>query len=187
MVTTKPISILGISGSSRIGSLNKSLLNSARELLPANARLELAEIANIPLYNQDDELSLPLSVELLKERVSQADAILLATPEYNHSIPPVLKNALDWASRPAGMNSWSGKPVAIIGASAGAMVTSRGQLHLRQVLAALEMQVVNTPEVFVGCALQRFDVNGCLIGIGARDLLQRLLEHLTRAAEKHRQ
>jgi chromate reductase len=186
MTTTTPVSILGIPGSLRAGSYNKLLLKAAQELLPSTAQLEILDISDIPLYNQDNEGSLPRSVELLKEKVQQADAVLFATPEYNYSIPAVLKNAIDWASRPMGKNSWLRKPAAIIGASAGVLGTVRAQYHLRQVLVALDMQVANKPEVLIGAAHQRFDADGRLVDSTSRELLKSLLENLIALAEQHR-
>jgi chromate reductase len=187
MATTTPVSILGISGSLRSGSYNKLLLEAAQELLPSTAELKIFDISDIPLYNQDNEYPLPRSVEILKEKVGQADAILFASPEYNYSIPAVLKNAIDWASRPQGENAWLRKPAAIIGASPGMLGTVRAQNHLRQVLFALDMHVVNKPEVLVGGARERFDADGRLVDVASRTLLKGLLENLIALAEEHRQ
>ena len=111
----KRLTLLGIAGSLRHASYNRALLRVAQQLVPANTVLEIFDIAGIPLFNQDDENTLPTEVIEFKTRIRAADAILIATPEYNYSIPGVLKNAIDWASRPPGDNVWSGKPVAVLG------------------------------------------------------------------------
>jgi chromate reductase len=130
----KKVKILGFAGSLRKQSYNRGLLQAALEVAPStNCNLEIFDLEGIPLYNQDEENKLPKSVVQLKAKVRAADAILIATPEYNYSIPGVLKNALDWASRPYGDNAWDNKPVAIMGASPGMQGTSRSQYHLRQV------------------------------------------------------
>jgi chromate reductase, NAD(P)H dehydrogenase (quinone) len=112
----KRLNLLGVAGSLRRASYNHALLRAAQQLVPANTVLEIFDIAGIPLFNQDDENTLPMEVVEFKTRIRAADAILIATPEYNCSIPGVLKNAIDWVSRPSGDNAWSGKPVAVVGA-----------------------------------------------------------------------
>jgi chromate reductase len=175
-----PIAILGIAGSLRQGSYNRAALRAAERLVPEGARLDIFDLAGIPLFNQDDERNLPPRVVELKRSIRAADAILLATPEYNYSFPGVLKNAIDWASRPYGDNSWEGKPVAVMGASPGNLGTSRAQYHLRQVLMALNMRALNRPEVLISSAAERFDVEGNLkdenTGKHIRSLLQTLVE-----------
>jgi chromate reductase len=172
------IKILGIAGSLRAQSFNLSLLKTAQESLPAGAQMEIFDLADLPIYNQDLEQTLPPSVERLKAAIKGADAILFATPEYNYSIPGVLKNAIDWASRPGGTSAWAGKPAAIIGASAGALGTARAQYHLRQILVALDMPTVNLPEVMIGGARDRFDANGQLTDEKSKQLLGSLLANL---------
>ncbi|MEM2373429.1 MAG: NAD(P)H-dependent oxidoreductase [Thermoproteota archaeon] len=147
----------------RKGSYNRALLRAAAELMPRNAKLEIFDIEGIPLYNQDFENDVPAKVKEFKEKIRRADAILIATPEYNYSFPGVLKNAIDWASRPPGDNSFEGKPVAIMSASIGTLGGARAQYHLRQVLIALNMYPINRPEVMVPLAREKFDENGRLI------------------------
>src|SRR4051794_24323307 len=118
-----PIAILGIAGSLRKASFNRALLRAAIELAPPDVTVETFDLSPIPLFNEDIERDPPASVVDLKARIRAADAILFATPEYNFSIPGVLKNAIDWASRPYGDNAWDGKPVAIMGASVGYLGT----------------------------------------------------------------
>jgi chromate reductase, NAD(P)H dehydrogenase (quinone) len=136
---SQPIGILGLAGSLRRASYNRGALRAAQKLVPENASIEIFELDDIPLFNQDLENSLPSAVADLKEKVRSAHAILFVTPEYNYSVPGVLKNAVDWASRPFGDNAWDGKPVAIMGASIGTTGTARAQYHLRQMFVFLNM------------------------------------------------
>jgi len=154
------------------------LLRAAGEALPEGVTLEEFDLAGVPVFNQDAEDPLPESVARLKERIEAADAILIATPEYNYSAPGVLKNAIDWASRPQGGNSWQGKPVAVMGASMGLMGTSRAQYHLRQMFVFLDMYPVNKPEVMIASAHQKFDEEGRLTDAKAREMVGRLVASL---------
>jgi chromate reductase len=153
-------------------------LTAAQELLPERATLEVFGLDGIPPFNEDDERVLPPRVVELKARVREADAILFATPEYNYSVPGVLKNAIDWASRPYGDNVWDGKPVAIMGASPGPQGSARAQYHLRQMFVFLNMYPVNRPEVMIANAAQRFDAQGHLADEGSRTRIRQLLEAL---------
>jgi chromate reductase len=175
---SRQVGIFGFAGSLRKDSYNKGLLRSAAELMPKNAVLEIFDLEGIPLFNQDLERKPPAEVKKFKAKIKAADAILIATPEYNYSIPGVLKNAIDWASRPPADNAFDGKPVAIIGASTGMLGTARAQYHLRQCFVTLNMYPVNHPEVFVGHAKEKFDENGRLYDEKARKLLAELLENL---------
>ncbi len=157
-----PLTILGIAGSLRQASYNRAALRAAQQLVPDGVSLEIFDLEGIPPFNQDDEAHPPERVAQFKQRIRAADAILIVTPEYNYSIPGVLKNAIDWASRPYGDSAWEGKPVAIMGASIGAMGTSRAQYHLRQVFVFLNMYPLNRPEVMITNAAQRFDEKGNL-------------------------
>ena len=125
---SSPVRILSIAGSLRRGSFNHATLRAASELAPEGTSIETFELDGIPAFNQDDEQNPPGKVIELKQRVRQADAILFVTPEYNYSIPSVLKNAIDWASRPYGDSAWNGKPAVIMGASIGAIGTARAKL-----------------------------------------------------------
>ncbi|HEU4434863.1 MAG TPA: NAD(P)H-dependent oxidoreductase [Pyrinomonadaceae bacterium] len=173
-----PIVILGIAGSLRKESYNRLLLRAAQELSPEGARIETFEIDGMPAFNQDEEADPHPRVVELKQRVRAADAILFVTPEYNYSIPGVLKNAIDCASRPYGDSAWSGKPVAVMGASIGAIGTARAQYHLRQAFVFLNMFPVNQPEVMVGNAQKRFDQEGKLTDETTKQLVQQLLAEL---------
>jgi len=156
------VKILGISGSLREGSYNSSALRAAASVLPDGAELEIIDISGIPMFNQDAVEELPEAVVELKRKIAEADALLFATPEYNYSVPGVLKNVLDWGSRPYGDNTWDGKPAAIMGASTGILGTARAQYHLRQVFVALNILVINRPEVMITHAAEKFDESGNL-------------------------
>jgi chromate reductase len=173
-----PVKILGLAGSLRRASYNRAALRAAQSLVPADATLETIELDGIPGFNQDDEKSPPPRVVELKARVRAADAILIVTPEYNYSVPGVLKNAIDWASRPYGDSAWTGKPVAVMGASVGTLGTARAQYHLRQMFVFLNMYPVNQPEVMIANAAQRFDEQGNLTDEKARELIGQLLASL---------
>ena len=171
-------SILGILGSLRKASFNRYALVAAQALVPAGAALETFELEGIPPFNQDQEKQPPTRVTELKAKVRAADAILFATPEYNYSIPGVLKNAIDWASRPYGDNAWQGKPVAVMGASVGILGSARAQYHLRQCFVFLNMYPVNQPEVLIASAAQRFNERGELTDETSRELIRKLLAEL---------
>jgi len=172
------LTILGIAGSLRRASYNRAALRAAQALAADGVRLEICELDGIPLFNQDLEREPPAAVVELKRRVRAADAILFATPEYNHSMPGVLKNAIDWASRPYGDSAWAGKPVAVIGASSGVAGTVRAQAHLRQIFVTLDMPAVNQPQVLIANAAQKFDAEGNLTDDTARELIGQLLQNI---------
>ena len=174
----KPITILGIAGSLRRQSYNRSALRAAQQLGPEGATLEIFELDGIPAFNQDDEQNPPAKVVELKKRVRAADALLFVTPEYNYSVPGVLKNAIDWASRPYGDNAWEGKPAAIMGASIGNIATARAQYHLRQIFVFLNVLALSRPEVMIGNAADRFDENGNLTDETTKGYIERLLQAL---------
>src|SRR5215472_16552205 len=177
-MTNKPIHILGIAGSLRRDSYNRAALRTATTLVPAGAMLETFALDGIPVFNQDEEENPPATVVELKRQMREADAMLFVTPEYNYSVPGVLKNAIDWASRPYGDSAWNGKPAAIMGASLGALGTARAQYHLRQMLVYLNMFPINQPEVMIGNAAARFDTEGNLRDATTQDFIRQLLQHL---------
>jgi chromate reductase len=170
--------VLAIAGSLREKSYNRGLVRAARALAPAGMEIIEADISDIPLYNGDDDGDTqPAPVLALAEKVKEADALLFATPEYNYSIPGVLKNAIDWMSRvPGGI--FAGKPAAIMGASMGGMGTSRSQYHLRQVLVFLDVHPLNKPEVFVSAAHEKCDDNGDLQDQATKDMISKQLTAL---------
>lgn len=172
----KAMRILGISGSLRKNSYNTAALRAAQELLPPGVTLEIFDLTPIPMYNEDLE-PFPPAVQAFRERIATSDALLIATPEYNHSIPGVLKNALDWASCTPDPPCEQ-KPVAIFGASTGRFGTLRAQLHLREICRALDMLVLPKPELFIAQAEEKFDAQGKLIDPETRQRLRALLEAL---------
>ena len=174
----EPFRILGIAGSLRQRSYNRAALRAAAQLVPEGVTLEIFDLAGIPPFNEDEEPHPPARVTEFKARIRAADAILFATPEYNYSIPGVLKNAIDWASRPYGDNAWDGKPVAVMGATVGQMGTSRAQYHLRQVFVFTNMHPLNQPEVMIADAARRFDERGNLTDDKTKELIRRLLAGL---------
>ena len=155
------ISLLGIAGSLRRASTNRGLLRAAQAQLPAEAQLDIADLTDIPFYNQDITAK-PAAVSRLLAQIGAADALVLACTEYNYSLAPALKNILDWASREPDNALLAGKPVAIMGAGGG-MGTSRAQYHLRQVCVFLDLRPLNKPEVFANAFAGGFDANGNLI------------------------
>jgi chromate reductase len=154
------------------------------ELKPKDVKLEIFDLEGIPPFNQDLEDEMPEKVKLLKAKIRVADSILIATPEHNYSIPGVLKNALDWASRPYGDNSFEGKPVAVMSASTGMLGGARAQYHLRQVFVFLDMHPINKPEVIVPFADEKFDEEGRLTDEKTRDKIKELLESLVAWTKK---
>ena len=176
------IRILGIAGSTRDGSFNRMALAAAAGHLPPGSTLGIFELHDIPVYVQQFESRRPAAVANLKAAIEAADAILFATPEHNGSVSAELKSAIDWASRPMGSNSWSGKVGAVIGASPGALGTVRAQGHLRQIMASLDMVAIGQPDVLIASAPQKFDADGVLIDAKARELLARLMTRLVATA-----
>ena len=169
------VKILGIAGSLRKGSFNQSALRAAADLVPDGAEIEIYDIDGFPGYNQDLDSDPPAKVPEFKQKIREADAILICSPEYNYSVPGVLKNAIDWASRPYGDSAWDGKPAAIMGASTGAVGTARMQYHLRQTMVFLNMFPLNRPEVMIGHAADKFDAEGNLTDEKTREHIRKTL------------
>jgi chromate reductase len=178
--------ILGIAGSLRKESFNRSILRAATQLVPQDASIDVFELDGIPGFNQDEEQNPPAKIANLKKRVRESDAILFVTPEYNYSVPGVLKNAIDWASRPYGDSAWNGKPAAMMGASIGAMGTARAQYHLRQMMVFLNMYPINQPEVMIANAPKGFDADGNLTDETSKELIRQLLQNLVNWAQQLR-
>lgn len=172
------LKVLGFAGSLRTGSYNKALLHAAKNFIPEDVNLETFDIDGIPAFNQDIENDMPNKVKDFKSKIREADAILIATPEYNYSVPGVLKNAIDWASRPYGDNPFDGKPVAIMSASIGMLGGARAQYHLRQMFVFLNMFPINGPEVIVTFAQDKFDAQGKLIDENTQKFLRQLIQNL---------
>ena len=156
------VSIFGFAGSLRFGSYNKMLLKTAQELSPENVKIEIFDIEGIPLFNQDLENKPNDKLKIFKEKIKAADGLLIVTPEYNYSVPGVLKNAIDAVSRPHATNPFEEKPVGIMGASIGMLGTARAQYHLRQSMVILNAHVMNRPEIMVSFAENKFDQTGRL-------------------------
>lgn len=171
------IKVLGIAGSLRKNSYNKSLLKAAIELKPDKMEIEIYELNEIPLYNEDvEKAGLPESVRIFKEKIADADSLLIASPEYNYSVSGVLKNAIDWASRTPKTSPLQKKPYAIIGASSGMSGTIKAQMHLRQIGVFNNMFAMNKPEVYVTLAKQKFSEKGELTDEPTREHLKKFLE-----------
>jgi chromate reductase len=180
------LKILGIAGSLRRGSFNAAALRAAQELAPAGMTIDIFHIAPIPLYDEDVKVQgFPPVVTDLRARIKAADGLLLATPEYNYSTSGVLKNAIDWASRPP-EQPFDGKPIALMGASGGALGTARAQYHLRQMFIFLNAHVLNRPEVMIGGATSKFDAEGKLTDQATRDFLGTMLTSFKAWIEKLR-
>lgn len=179
--------LLAIPGSLRRASLNRALLEAAGELLPAGVTLVLEDLRELPLYDGDldDDASRPASVVALKQRVTEADAVLIATPEYNYGVPGVLKNAIDWASRPGYRSPFRDKPVAILSASPSPVGGARVQGQLKQVLLGMAAEVFPYPEFLVGGAHQKI-VDGRLIDENTRAHLRDMLAALVAWVERRR-
>jgi len=178
------INILGFTGSLRRNSYNKAALNTAKKLLPEGSNLELVDLALIPFLNEDLEAEgIPPVVADFRKKIASADALLISTPEYNYSIPPVLKNALDWASRDK-ERPLNGKLLAIVSASPSMFGGARAQYHLRQVCVVLNLWVLNKPEVFITNADKKFDQDGNLTDTHSREMLFRLLQALVDKARE---
>jgi chromate reductase len=171
---------MGIAGSLRRGSYNRWLINAALELAPPLLTIVTFPLDEIPLYDADydaDHLR-PPEVTLLKQTLAESDALLIATPEYNHSVPGVLQNAIDWASRPGLKSPLVGKPVGIMGASAGAFGTARAQQQLKLVLMSTLALVMPHPGVLVAQAADKFDASGALVHEPTRQFLAKFLTDL---------
>ena len=174
----RTVHILGISGSLRKASSNSGLLRAASQLLPEKMTMEVFDLAPLPFYNGDlDGPHAPGPVLDFRKRIAAADALLIATPEYNYSVPGVLKNAIDWASRPPAESPLTGKPVAMLGAGA-AMGTVRAQAHLRQILQFNGTLPLQKPEVYVSRAAEKFDSQGNLADDDTKKHVRALLEAL---------
>lgn len=178
------IKIFAFAGSLRKDSYNKAILRAAAQLLPENAEIEIFDLEGIPLFNQDIEMNAIEKVKEFKAKIKAADAILIATPEYNYSVPGVLKNAIDCASRPYGDNSFDDKPLGIMGASQGSIATARAQYHLRQSCVFLNMHPLNKPEVMVGAVQEKLDKNGNLTDEKTKEIIKNMLINLVTFTER---
>ena len=169
--------VVGIAGSLRRASYNRALLCAAQQLTPPSLVIEVEVLDDLPMFNADlDGVASPPAVERLRAAVREADGLLLVTPEYNHGVPGVMKNAVDWLSQPLAHSVLDGKPTAIMGASTGAAGTARGQSQLRQSFVLTNTPAMLRPEVLVGRAQDKFDATGRLTDEPTRKFLRRFLE-----------
>lgn len=172
--------VVGLAGSLRSGSYNRALLRTATEIAPPTLHIDIHELDGIPLYNSDVEAGgIPPSVVQLREAIRNADALLIATPEYNHGVPGVLKNTIDWLSRPPQNSVLNGKVAAAMGASRGITGTARGQSQLRQSFVFTNTYMLLQPEILVGHAHEKFDPDGRLVHQATRDILMVFLQRFT--------
>jgi chromate reductase len=171
-------------GSLRKDSINRKLADAVVKLAPPEFSFKQIQISDLPLYNQDDDANEAESVKRLKAEVRGAHALLFFTPEYNRSIPGVLKNAIDHASRPYGQNSWAGKPAGVLGASVGVVGTAMAQQHLRNVLAYLDVPVLGQPEAFIHAKEGLFDEAGN-VGADSKLFLQNWMDRYVAWVKKH--
>ena len=178
------ITIFAFAGSLRKDSFNKALLRTAADLLPNDAEMEIFDLEGIPPFNQDLENEPPAPVIEFKRKIKAANALLIVTPEYNYSIPGVLKNAIDWASRPYAENAFANKPVAFMGASIGMLGTARAQYHLRQSCVFLNLHPLNQPEVMVPFVNEKVDRSGRITDEKTKTRVQDLLQALIVWARK---
>lgn len=183
-----PTYLVGFTGSLRKHSVNQGVLRAVQQLLPAEVRMEILSLDVLPHYNMDLEDDEPEAVRHFKEKISRADALFIATPEFNGSIPGVLKNALDWASRPFGKSVLAGKPVALTGAG-GRGGTASAQAHLRHMFTrfGVVIPVLAQPEVYIANAWEKFDDQGNLKDTATRERLRDLLQALLEAIEAQKQ
>ena len=163
-------------GSLRKGSFNRQIAHALAEVAPAELKLEIVEIGHLPFYNQDSDENPPAVFTEFRNRIKAADAVLFVTPEYNRSVPGVLKNALDVASRPYGKNAWNAKPGAVVSASIGAIGGFGANHHLRQSLVFLNVPTMPQPEAYIGTAEKLFDANGKLTDDGTRKFLTKFMQ-----------
>jgi chromate reductase, NAD(P)H dehydrogenase (quinone) len=173
-----------IVGSLRRDSFNRKLATAMAKLAPADFSFKQLEIGDLPLYNQDDDTNQAAPVQRLKAEVIAAQGLMFVTPEYNRSIPGVLKNAIDHASRPYGQSAFVGKPAGVLGASVGAIGTSMAQQHLRNILAYLDMPTLGQPEAFIYAQAGLFDATGS-IGEASRKFLQTWMDQYVAWVKKH--
>jgi chromate reductase len=172
-------------GSLRKESINRKVANALAELAPSSLKLEIVEIGQIPLYNQDFDADPPQAHAELRARVRAADAVLFVTPEYNRSVPGVLKNIIDVASRPYGQSAWNGKPGAVISASPSAIGGFGANHHLRQSLVFLNVPAMQQPEAYIGGADKLFDADGKVANEGTRTFLQNFIEAFAKWVDIH--
>jgi len=172
-------------GSLRRDSFNQQLAGALAKLAPRDMEFRPVRIDDLPLYNQDDDANQAEPVRRLKSEIADAQGVLFVTPEYNRSVPGVLKNAIDNASRPYGQSAWAGKPAAVLGISVGAIGTALAQQHLRNTLAYLDMPTLGQPEVFLQHKHGFFDANGAIANEDTKQFLQKFVERFAQFVKEH--
>ena len=180
----KQYQIAVVVGSLRKDSFNRKLATAIVRLAPSEFSFKQVQIDDLPLYNQDDDSNQAASVKRLKAEITASHGLLFVTPEYNRSMPGVLKNAIDNGSRPYGQSAWAGKPAGVLGASVGAIGTAMAQQHLRNVLAYLDVPTLGQPEAFIHAKEGLFDENGN-IGADSKKFLQKWMDQYIAWVEKH--
>jgi chromate reductase len=183
MTTTRHVAVLV--GSLRKDSFNLKLAKALTGIAPPTLKLEIVEIGQLPLFNQDWEASPPPVVTEFKQRIAAADAVLFVTPEYNRSVPGVLKNAIDVASRPYGQSAWSGKPGAVISLSPGAISGFGANHHLRQSMVFLDVPMMPQPEAYIGGAAKLFDEQGGVAQADTRAFLEKFMQAFERWVDRN--
>lgn len=179
-----PMHIVAISGSLRKGSTNTALLRAFQALAPSEMKIEMVSVADLPLFNEDVEMPYPVAAQVLKDKVEAADGLIIATPEYNRSMSGVLKNAIDWLTRPYGRNSFAGKPILVAGVSVGKLSTAIAQNHLKGILLHLDANVIGQPELHLGPSQDVFDAAGNVKDAGTKELLTKALGVLAGRVKK---
>jgi chromate reductase, NAD(P)H dehydrogenase (quinone) len=182
---TTPRNVAVFVGSLRKESLNRKMANAMIELAPESLKLTIHEIGQLPHYNADYESAPPAAVTEFKQKLAAADAVLFVTPEYNRSVPGVLKNAIDVGSRPYGKSSWSGKPAAVVSVSPGAIGAFGANQALRQSFVFLDMPVLQQPEAYIGGATALFDDKGALVTESTREFLRKFLQAFAQWIERN--
>lgn len=180
------MNLLAISGSLRKDSFNTALLRAVAARAKEGVEVTLADLASLPLYNQDLEAAYPAQAQALKDKIRAADAVIIATPEFNRSIPGVLKNAIDWTSRPYGDNAWKGKPVYVMGASSGPIGTAPAQYDLKKIMLYLDAYVLGQPEFYLGNVVGKFDGAGVLTDESTIEHIDKALAAFTAFVERFR-
>ncbi|HVO90148.1 MAG TPA: NADPH-dependent FMN reductase [Casimicrobiaceae bacterium] len=173
---SSPVDVAVLVGSLRKESYSRKLANALSRLAPDSLGCQIVEIGNLPLYNQDDDTNPPPASAAFKARIQRAGAVLFVTPEYNRSVPGVLKNAIDIASRPYGKSAWNGKPGAVVSQSPGVIGGFGANHHLRQSLVFLNVPCMQQPEAYVGNTAKMFDAQGEVMEAGTREFLQKFMQ-----------
>jgi chromate reductase len=176
MASTPSLDVVAIVGSLRRASYTRALVNAFTPIAPPALKIEIVGIGELPLYNEDVEADPPAAWKAFRERVSRADAVLFATPEYNRSMPGALKNAIDVGSRPYGKSVWSGKPAAVVSCSPGAIGGFGAQHHLRQCLVFLDMPVLQQPEAYISNVAKLLGPDGAISDEKSREFCSQLLQ-----------